>query len=165
LVGWSGVLPHAGFEELARAVEGFVATPAAQPAKASEVAAPAAVIYPAAAAPFTAGETRENPKDGLTYVWVPPGKFTMGCSTADAECDDDENPPREVTLTRGFWLGQTPVTEAADARFLEANGEKTISRERMEPPRASRRTGPAQWRHETNRPGFITYNFGRGAPR
>jgi hypothetical protein len=27
-----------------------------------------------------AGQTKLNPKDGLTYVWIPPGNFTMGCS-------------------------------------------------------------------------------------
>jgi len=26
------------------------------------------------------GATRLNPKDGLIYVWIPPGTFTMGCS-------------------------------------------------------------------------------------
>jgi hypothetical protein len=40
LVGWSGALPHAGFEELVRAVEGKLAAPAARNAAAS-VAAPA----------------------------------------------------------------------------------------------------------------------------
>ena len=29
LVGWTGALPHAGFEELARGVEGILGTPAA----------------------------------------------------------------------------------------------------------------------------------------
>jgi len=50
-----------------------------------------------------------NPKDGLTYVWIPPGTFTMGCSPGDTECNDNEKPAHPVTLTQGFWIGQTEV--------------------------------------------------------
>jgi formylglycine-generating enzyme required for sulfatase activity/energy-coupling factor transporter ATP-binding protein EcfA2 len=60
-----------------------------------------------------AGDTRVNPKDGLTYVWIPPGTFTMGCSPGDGECSSDENPAHEVRITRGFWVGQTEVTQEA----------------------------------------------------
>src|ERR1700686_4742396 len=59
------------------------------------------------------GEVKTNPTDGLRYVWIPPGNFTDGCSPGDKECYEDESPPRKVTLTRGFWLGQTDVTQAA----------------------------------------------------
>jgi formylglycine-generating enzyme required for sulfatase activity len=31
-----------------------------------------------------------------------------------------------VTITRGFWMGQTEVTEAAYARYAKANGEGTV---------------------------------------
>src|SRR5579871_4139664 len=58
------------------------------------------------------GETKINPRDSLTYVWIPPGSFTMGCSPGDDECFDDEKPPHPVTITRGFWMGQTPVKQA-----------------------------------------------------
>jgi formylglycine-generating enzyme required for sulfatase activity len=37
----------------------------------------------------------------------------MGCSPNDSECEPDEQPAHEVTITRGFWLGQTEVTQAA----------------------------------------------------
>ena len=78
---------------------------------------------PAAPPRLTAGQTRENPKDGLTYVWIPPGKFTMGCSPGDNESFPGEKPAHEVTITLGFWMGQTPVTEAAYARYAKANGQ------------------------------------------
>ncbi len=55
---------------------------------------------------------RTNPKDGLRYVWIPPGTFQMGCSPGDKECFDNETPVR-VTLTKGYWLGETEVTQAA----------------------------------------------------
>jgi hypothetical protein len=43
-----------------------------------------------------AGATKVNPKDGLTYVWIPPGTFTMGCSPGDDECSEDEKPAHPV---------------------------------------------------------------------
>lgn len=76
------------------------------------------------AAPGTtqrAGQTRVNFKDGLIYVWIPPGKFMMGCSPGDKECNKDEKPQHEVTITRGFWMGQTPVTQEAYQRLTGTN--------------------------------------------
>ncbi len=73
---------------------------------------------PAAIAP---GTKKVNSKDGLTYVWIPPGKFQMGCSPGDAECFDNERPAHEVTITKGFWLGQTSVTQQAYRRVTGKN--------------------------------------------
>jgi formylglycine-generating enzyme required for sulfatase activity len=69
-------------------------------------------------------ETRVNPKDGLKYVWIPPGTFMMGCSPGDNECSDIEKPPHQVTITKGFWIGQTPVTVGAYKRFAAATGRQ-----------------------------------------
>lgn len=68
-----------------------------------------------------AGAEKVNAKDGLTYIWIPPGTFTMGCSPGDNECFDDEKPAHEVTISRGFWIGQTLVTQAAYKRVVGAN--------------------------------------------
>jgi formylglycine-generating enzyme required for sulfatase activity len=65
---------------------------------------------------------RANPKDGLKYVWIPPGTFMMGCSPGDSECRDQEKPAHPVTITRGFWIGQTSVTVGAYKRFMGATG-------------------------------------------
>jgi serine/threonine-protein kinase len=70
--------------------------------------------------PAQRGTVRENPKDGLKYVWIPPGTFMMGCSPGDSECYDQEKPAHQVTITRGFWIGQTPVTVGAYKRFAGA---------------------------------------------
>ena len=78
----------------------------------------AAAQPPAGIAP---GAKTVNPKDGLTYVWIPPGTFQMGCSPGDAECYDDEKPAHQVTITKGFWLGQTPVTQQAYQRVTGQN--------------------------------------------
>jgi formylglycine-generating enzyme required for sulfatase activity len=67
-------------------------------------------------------EAKVNPKDGLKYVWIPPGTFQMGCSPGDRECNDDEKPTHQVTITKGFWLGQTEVTVGAYKRFVGAMG-------------------------------------------
>jgi len=61
-----------------------------------------------------------NQQDGLRYVWVPPGKFMMGCSPGDVECRENERPAHEVTITRGFWMGQTEVTQEAYQRVVGA---------------------------------------------
>jgi len=67
------------------------------------------------------GETKVNAKDGLTYVWIPPGTFQMGCSPGDNECGADERPAHTVTITKGFWMGQTEVTQAAYQRVVGSN--------------------------------------------
>jgi len=41
--------------------------------------------------------------------WIPAGRFLMGAKK-DAATDKDEEPQHEVTITRGFWMGETPVT-------------------------------------------------------
>ena len=66
-------------------------------------------------------QTKVNPKDGLTYVWIPPGTFQMGCSPGDAECNTGEKPAHRVTITKGFWLGRTPVTQQAWQRVTGKN--------------------------------------------
>ncbi len=43
----------------------------------------------------------------MEMVWCPPGTFTMGSNDGD----DDET-PHQVTLTKGFWMGKTEVTQA-----------------------------------------------------
>jgi sulfatase modifying factor 1 len=67
------------------------------------------------------GDSKVNPTDGLRYLWIPPGNFTSGCSPGDTECYEDEYPPRKITLTRGFWLSQTEVTQAAFEKIMGYN--------------------------------------------
>jgi formylglycine-generating enzyme required for sulfatase activity len=64
---------------------------------------------------------QNNLKDGLNYVWIPPDDFQMGCSDGDKECDTDEHPAHRVRISNGFWLGQTPVTQAAYQRVMHSN--------------------------------------------
>ncbi len=75
-------------------------------------------------APPSPGEVRENPKDGLKYVWIPPGRFMMGCSPGDNECDADEKPAHRVTISKGFWMGQAEVTVGAFKRFSKSSAHE-----------------------------------------
>jgi formylglycine-generating enzyme required for sulfatase activity len=65
---------------------------------------------------------RLNEKDGLKYVWIYLGTFQMGCSLGDSECGDNEKPLHQVTITKGFWMGQTEVTVGAYKLFAAATG-------------------------------------------
>ncbi len=44
--------------------------------------------------------------------WIPPGTFLMGSPKAELGRFNDEGPQHVVTLSRGYWLGETPVTQA-----------------------------------------------------
>lgn len=49
---------------------------------------------------------------GLTLLWVEPGTFTFGSALDEPGRHKAEGPPVSVTLTQGFWLGRTEVTQA-----------------------------------------------------
>ncbi|HKI06431.1 MAG TPA: SUMF1/EgtB/PvdO family nonheme iron enzyme [Thermoanaerobaculia bacterium] len=55
------------------------------------------------------GELLEE--DGMTFVHVCLGTFTMGSAADDPQAEDDEKPAHEVTLSE-FWIGKTEVTNA-----------------------------------------------------
>jgi len=88
-------------------------------------------------------EVRENAKDGLKYAWVRPGTFQMGCSPGDDECVADEKPAHQVTITKGFWMGQTLVTVAAYERYAQATGRPSPA----EPALLGRPLNPG-WKNE-----------------
>jgi formylglycine-generating enzyme required for sulfatase activity len=45
----------------------------------------------------------------------------MGCSPGDPDCFDDERPQHTVRITKGFWVGQTEVTQAAYQKVIRSN--------------------------------------------
>jgi formylglycine-generating enzyme required for sulfatase activity len=67
--------------------------------------------------------SRVNAADGQTYVLIPAGEFTMGCSVGDPSCDSDEGPPHQVTIARSFWLASTEVTGAQYRKVRPRGGE------------------------------------------
>ena len=44
--------------------------------------------------------------------WVPPGRFWMGSPEEEPGRYDNEGPQHQVTLTQGYWLFDTPCTQA-----------------------------------------------------
>jgi formylglycine-generating enzyme required for sulfatase activity len=54
---------------------------------------------------------RDN-SSNIEMLLVPGGTFRMGCSTGDVDCDGDESPAHQVTLTNAFYMGKTEVTQA-----------------------------------------------------
>ena len=47
----------------------------------------------------------------LTMLWIPPGRFWMGSPAQEPDREDDEGPLHLVQL-EGFFMGQTPITQA-----------------------------------------------------
>lgn len=73
-----------------------------------------------------------NETDGSVLVWVPPGDLVMG--SWDDGAEENEGPPHRVTLTRGFYVGRTPVTWAQYERFCRATQRPLPERAPAGPP-------------------------------
>jgi formylglycine-generating enzyme required for sulfatase activity len=80
---------------------------------------PAAAPPPPGERSRRAGDAWTNSKDGLSSLWVPPGKFSMGCTPGDNRCDPAQLPSREITFDQGFWLARTEVTVGAYKVFAK----------------------------------------------
>jgi formylglycine-generating enzyme required for sulfatase activity len=52
--------------------------------------------------------------------WIPAGHFLIGAGADDKEDSHDEKPQHEVAISRGFWMGQTPVTQG---QYLAVMGD------------------------------------------
>ena len=79
------------------------------------------------------GQSRENPKDGLLYVWIPAGLFKMGCVNGDPMCLPDEKPLHDVKISHDFWMTKTEVTAAAYERFAGETGRSMPPRTKTNP--------------------------------
>ncbi len=66
------------------------------------------------------GEKRGNPRDGLRYIFVPPGRSVIGCYPADT-CQEGDLAGREVQTRSGFWIGESEVTRDAYAKVMNAS--------------------------------------------
>ena len=52
--------------------------------------------------------------------WIPPGRFWMGSPEDEPGRIEREGPRHEVELSRGYWLGETPVTQEQWRAVVEA---------------------------------------------
>ena len=59
--------------------------------------------------------------NGYDAVWIPAGSFTMGCTKGVSDCDSDEKPSHKVTLTKGFYMMTTEVTQGLYKDVMGSN--------------------------------------------
>jgi sulfatase modifying factor 1 len=59
-------------------------------------------------------------KSGIPYLPIPAGTFTMGCTKGDLDCGQNETPAHPVTISKSFYLAQTPVTNEQYQRCIDA---------------------------------------------
>jgi uncharacterized protein (TIGR02996 family) len=70
---------------------------------------------------------------GMRFALIPAGTFWMGSGPKERDSHHDEQPRREVTLTRPYWLGVFQVTQADYEAVIGSNpsffapGSETIS--------------------------------------
>lgn len=58
-----------------------------------------------------ADRAQSKPEAKSGYVFIQPGTFTMGSPASELDRFSEES-PHTVTLTRGFWMKETEVTQA-----------------------------------------------------
>lgn len=84
----------------------------------------------------------------MEMVWCPPGTFTMGSDN----WTDREKPPHKVTLTKGFWMATTPVTEK---QWMAVMGTTLLQQMYKEMPRWLK---PTRWRGPRYPMNFVNWN-------
>ena len=57
----------------------------------------------------------------LELIWVEPGSFEMGSPADEPDRHKAEGPRTRVTLSKGFWLGKTEITQAQYAAIAGTN--------------------------------------------
>ena len=65
-----------------------------------------------------------------TLRWIPPGRFVMGSPESEAGRFGWEGPQHEVTLEQGFWLFDTPCTQALWGAVMGENPSRFKSPDR-----------------------------------
>ncbi len=68
--------------------------------------------------PANVGDTGKN-SIGMEFVYIPPGDFMMGSDTVD-----NEKPIHKVTISNGFQIGKTEVTQAQWQAVMGNNPSK-----------------------------------------
>jgi len=61
--------------------------------------------------PLNAGDVVTN-SIGMKLVYIPAGEFMMGSPSSESQRDSDEGPQHRIRISKGFYMGQTEVTQA-----------------------------------------------------
>ncbi|MCP3871076.1 MAG: formylglycine-generating enzyme family protein [Gammaproteobacteria bacterium] len=72
----------------------------------------------------TGGGKRFTNSLGMQYVYIPPGKFTMGSPSSEKGRDSDER-QHKVTLTEAYYMQTTEVTIGQWRRFVTDTGYRS----------------------------------------
>ena len=83
------------------------------------------------------GRARDQASLALTLLWIPPGRFWMGSPESEPERRDSEGPQHVVQL-QGFFMSQTPITQAQwreVAGWKEGPGEQWGRELKLDPSR------------------------------
>lgn len=78
---------------------------------------------------LVAGAPAPRVVDGLNLelIWIEPGSFQMGSPPEEPNRNKAESPVRRVTLTKGFWLGKTEVTQAQYEALTGTNPSRFLT--------------------------------------
>jgi formylglycine-generating enzyme required for sulfatase activity len=80
------------------------------------------------------GDAREVPLPNGTKMrlkWCPEGTFTMGSPSTEDGRDNDEV-QHQVTLTRGFWMAETEVTQGQWKALMGGETVKDLARKALQ---------------------------------
>ena len=66
----------------------------------------------------------------MAFVWIEPGTYMMGSADSDRSKLTGEDPQHEVTISRGFWLGQSEVTQQQWESVMDDNPSQYVGPER-----------------------------------
>jgi formylglycine-generating enzyme required for sulfatase activity len=96
----------------------------AEPTKPTDPPEPAEPTKPAPTAELRPNHVIADLK--LELVWIKPATFTMGSQLDEENRHRAEGPAFEVTLTKGFWLGKTEVTQAQYEGVIGSNPSRLV---------------------------------------
>ena len=71
-----------------------------------------------------AGQATTLPELDLELEFIAAGTFVMGSPESEAHRDSEEGPQTQVTLTQGYWLGKTEVTQRQYEALMGTNPSK-----------------------------------------
>ena len=98
-------------------VEGIEEPKAAGPVP-QEIVPPVSTVSPSVGPPEALPQTEQR----TAMLVIPAGTYLMGSSASEAQSPpNNDEQQHEVQLTRGFWLGQTEVTQGQWERVMGTN--------------------------------------------